>query len=112
MDVALLPRGSLLGGRIMANVGRVAGTAALTLLTVFPVLAAAEPRVFGEVAFGDELKLLLSKRPDARCAENVAPLVYTACTVDLSWAEVPVQVQYTFSEVGRPDRVGRVRRGA
>jgi hypothetical protein len=35
----------------------------------------------------------------------VEPLVYTACTVDLTWAEVPVQVEYTFSEVGRPGRV-------
>jgi hypothetical protein len=94
-----------IGGRVMANVGRVAGIAALTLLTVFPVLAPAEPLAFGEIAFGDELKLLLSKRPDGRCAENVAPLLYTACTVDLTWAEVPVQVQYTFSEVERQDRV-------
>jgi hypothetical protein len=54
----------------MANVGRVAGTAALTLLTVFPVLAPAEPRAFGEVEFGVEVKQLLSKRPDARCAET------------------------------------------
>jgi hypothetical protein len=89
----------------MAHVGRVAGTAALIVLTVFPVLAPAEPLAFGEVAFGDELKQLLSKRPDARCVEHVEPLVYTACTVDLTWAEVPVQVHYTFSEVGRPDRV-------
>src|SRR5262245_23278398 len=55
-----------------------------------PGLVPAEPLAFGEVAFGGELKQLLSKRSDARCVENVQPLVYTDCTVDLTWAEVPV----------------------
>jgi hypothetical protein len=89
----------------MADVGRVAGTAALALLSVFPVLAPAEPLAFGDVAFGGELKPFLSKRPDARCVDNRDPLINTACTVDLTWAEVPVQATYIFSEVGRPDRV-------
>ena len=89
----------------MANIGRmIPGTAAVILLTVFPALVSAEPLAFGEVAFGGELKQLL-KRSDARCVENRQPLVYTACTADLIWAEVPVQVTYIFSEVGRPDRV-------
>lgn len=89
----------------MANVGR-AGIAALTLLTVFPVLAPAEPRAFGEVEFGVEVKQLLSKRPDARCAERRGALLpYTRCTVDLIWAGVPVQVAYEFLETGGPARI-------
>lgn len=89
----------------MANVGR-AGIATLTLLSLFPVLTTAEPRAFGEVEFGVEVKQLLSKRPDARCAERWgAMLPYTGCIVDLIWEEVPVQVEYEFLEVGGRARI-------
>jgi hypothetical protein len=89
----------------MANVGR-AGIAALTLLFLLPFLASAEPRAFGDIVFGVEVKQLLSKRPDARCAERWGGMLpYTRCIVDLTWAEVPVQVEYRFLEAGGPARI-------